>query len=69
MPNELRGPLPIKVDATSNGEFRPVPLTEPVERANSEAERRIDDARQAHRDWTPGSFYNRSAARPPPCSR
>jgi hypothetical protein len=24
MANELRGPLPIKVDATSNGEFRPV---------------------------------------------
>ena len=28
MPNEIRGPLPIKVDATSNGEFRPVPLPE-----------------------------------------
>ncbi len=34
-------PLPVKVDATSNGEFRPVPLAEPVARANAEAERRI----------------------------
>src|SRR5262249_56234378 len=39
----IRGSLPVKVDATSNGEFRPVPLTEPVSRANSEAERRIGD--------------------------
>src|SRR5262249_21657513 len=43
MTNEIRGPLPIKVDSTSNGEFRPVSLTEPVSRANSEAERRIGD--------------------------
>ena len=43
MTNEIRGPLPVKVDATSNGEFRPVPLTEPVARANSEAERRIGE--------------------------
>ena len=43
MTNEIRGPLPIKVDATSNGEFRPVPLTKDVARANSEAERRIGD--------------------------
>src|SRR5258708_17070071 len=43
MANEVRGPLPVKVDATSNGEFRPVPLTEHVARANSEAERRIDE--------------------------
>src|SRR6185436_8723133 len=43
MANELRGPLPIKVDATSNGEFRPVPLSEPLARANREAERRIDE--------------------------
>src|SRR5215831_4669070 len=39
----IRGSLPVKVDATSNGEFRPVPLTEPVSRANREAERRIGD--------------------------
>ena len=38
-----QGSLPVKVDATSNGEFRPVPLTEPMSRANSEAERRIGD--------------------------
>ena len=43
MANEIRGPLPIKVDATSNGEFRPVPLTEHVARANSEAELRIGE--------------------------
>jgi hypothetical protein len=41
MGDELRGPLPIKVDATSNGEFRPVPLTEHVARANRDAEFRI----------------------------
>jgi hypothetical protein len=41
MANQVRGPLTIKVDATSNGEFRPVPLTEPVARANSEAKLRI----------------------------
>ena len=40
---EIRGPLPVKVDATSNGEFRPVPLTEHVARANSEAELRIGE--------------------------
>ena len=43
MANEMRGPLPVKVDATSNGEFRPVPLTEHVARANSEAELRIGE--------------------------
>jgi predicted TIM-barrel fold metal-dependent hydrolase len=43
MVDEVRGPLPIKVDSTSNGEFRPVPLTEHVARANSEAERRIGE--------------------------
>lgn len=43
MTNKIRGSLPIKVDATSNGEFRPVPLAEPVARANSEAERRIGE--------------------------
>ena len=43
MADEVRGPLPVKVDATSNGEFRPVPLTEHVARANSEAELRIGD--------------------------
>ena len=41
--SEMRGPLPVKVDATSNGEFRPVPLTEHVARANSEAELRIGE--------------------------
>jgi hypothetical protein len=43
MTNELRGPLPVKIDATSNGEFRPVPLTEDVARANREAELRIGE--------------------------
>ena len=43
MPNEIRGPLPVKVDATSNGEFRPVPLTQHVARANSEAELQIGE--------------------------
>jgi hypothetical protein len=43
MANEMRGPLPVKVDATSNGEFRPVPLTEHGARANSEAELRIGE--------------------------
>src|SRR5262245_31780323 len=43
MATQIRGPLPIKVDATSNGEFRPVPLTEPVARANRKAEFRIKD--------------------------
>ena len=43
MADELRGPLPIKVDPTSNGEFRPVPLPEHVARANAEAERRIGE--------------------------
>jgi hypothetical protein len=43
MVDELTGPLPIKIDSTSNGEFRPVPLTEHVARANSEAELRIGE--------------------------
>src|SRR5215468_10981949 len=43
MANQVRGPLPVKVDATSNGEFRPVPLTERVARANREAELRIGE--------------------------
>jgi hypothetical protein len=43
MTNEIRGTLPVKVDSTSNGEFRPVPLTEHVARANKEAERRIGE--------------------------
>ena len=43
MVDEVRGPLPIKVDSTSNGEFRPVPLTRDVARANSEAKRRIGE--------------------------
>src|ERR1700754_4315513 len=41
MASDLRGPLAVKVDPTSNGEFRPVPLAEPVARASAEAERRI----------------------------
>jgi uncharacterized protein len=41
MVSEMRGRLPVKIDATSNGEFRPVPLTKPVACANSEAELRI----------------------------
>jgi uncharacterized protein len=36
-----QGVLPIKVDPTSNGEFRPVPLTETVARANALAAERI----------------------------
>src|SRR6187431_1168760 len=43
MTNEIRGTLPVKVDSTSNGEFRPVPLTDHVARANKEAERRIGE--------------------------
>src|SRR5262245_2820127 len=43
MATQIRGPLPIKVDATSNGEFRPLPLTEPVARANREVEFRIKE--------------------------
>jgi uncharacterized protein len=43
MADDLRGPLPIKVDSTSNGEFRPVPLEEHVARANSGAELRIGE--------------------------
>jgi predicted TIM-barrel fold metal-dependent hydrolase len=43
MVDEVRGPLPVKVDSTSNGEFRPVPLAEHVARANNEAELRIGD--------------------------
>jgi hypothetical protein len=37
-----RGRLPIKVDATSNGEFRPVPVPDVVARANALAARRIE---------------------------
>ena len=33
--------LPIKVDPTSNGEFRPVPLTKPLTQANALAHERI----------------------------
>jgi len=35
------GKLPIKIDPTSNGEFRPIPLTETVARANALAARRL----------------------------
>src|SRR5262245_14507233 len=41
MANRISGALPVKVDATSNGEFRPVPLTEHVASANREAGQRI----------------------------
>jgi uncharacterized protein len=41
--DEDAGRLPIKVDPTSNGEFRPVPLSESVERANALAGERIDE--------------------------
>jgi uncharacterized protein len=41
MRDDLRGPLPVKLDPTSNGEFRPVPLPDHVVAANGEAERRI----------------------------
>ncbi len=37
------GALPVKVDPTSNGEFRPVPLTETVARANALALERIGE--------------------------
>ncbi|MEM7022340.1 MAG: amidohydrolase family protein [Pseudomonadota bacterium] len=37
----VRGQLPVKVDETSNGEFRPVPLPDVVRRANSLAIDRI----------------------------
>ena len=43
MAKDIRGPLPIKVDATSNGEFRPVPLSQQMARANKEAELRIGE--------------------------
>ena len=35
--------LPVKIDPTSNGEFRPVPLTETVARANALALERIGE--------------------------
>ncbi len=35
--------LPIKIDPTSNGEFRPVPLTETVARANALAAKRLTE--------------------------
>ena len=69
MANEMRGPLPIKVDATSNGEFRPVPLTEHCgarQQRSRTADRR---ARQARRHLDAGHSYNRSAERLPRCSR
>ena len=64
---ELIGPLP-KVDATSNGEFRPVPLAEHVARADREAERRIGE--HAKRVGIGRrAFLQRSAAQLPRCSR
>jgi uncharacterized protein len=38
--------LPIKVDPTSNGEFRPVPLTRTLAHANALAREQIDHARR-----------------------
>ncbi len=64
----MRGPLPIKVDATSNGEFRPVPLTEHVARANREANGGLANMPSASA-WDDGHFYNLFAVRRPPCSR
>ena len=65
---EIRGPLPVKVDATSNGEFRPVPLTEHVARAN--AKRNCGSASTpSASDLDAGRSYNRSAVRLPRCSR
>jgi hypothetical protein len=43
MAARAHGRLPIKVDPTSNGEFRPVPLTETVARANALAAERIGE--------------------------
>jgi predicted TIM-barrel fold metal-dependent hydrolase len=41
MTSPTPGRLPIKIDPTSNGEFRPIPLPEPVARANVAAARRL----------------------------
>ncbi|HEX6141813.1 MAG TPA: amidohydrolase family protein [Geminicoccaceae bacterium] len=41
MTDHLRGELPVKVDPTSNGEYRPVPLESYLERANVLAAERI----------------------------
>ena len=49
MASDLRGPLPVKVDPTSNGEFRPVPLAEPVPPATSRSRTAHRRARQARR--------------------
>ena len=35
--------LPIKIDETSNGEFRPIPLSEPLAKANALAAERVTD--------------------------
>jgi hypothetical protein len=43
MSRGLRGELPVKVDPTSNGEYRPVPLEGYVERANALAAERITE--------------------------
>src|SRR5919106_5183196 len=43
MINLKTGRLPIKVDATSNGEFRPVPVGETVTRARALAAERIGE--------------------------
>ena len=56
MVDEVRGPLPVKVDATSNGEFRPVPVAEHVAQANAEAELQIGEHAKARRTWTQGIF-------------
>jgi uncharacterized protein len=43
MTSPLPGRLPIKIDSTSNGEFRPIPLSEPLQRANALAAERVSD--------------------------
>jgi hypothetical protein len=68
MEDELRGKLPVKVDSTSNGEFRPVPLAEHVARANIEAERQIgENAKRV--GFGRRAFCSRCAVRRPLCSR
>ena len=53
--------LPIKVDATSNGEFRPVPLTEHVVKANALAAERIGEHPVALVVWAPVAKERRVA--------
>ena len=60
--------LPIKIDPTSNGEFRPVPLTETVAAANALARRADRRARQAGRRARGAPSCSRCAAPRPRCS-